>query len=298
MSIAHAEDDAIANWLTEKYIREGKTRGGYISEVRPALVEEAAIRRLMLLAEHTGSSLYVLHVGAASGMRAIAEGHARGLRFYCESLAAFLSFTQDMLFEERGLLKSNFPTIKTKQDQDELWQGLVDGRVSTVGSDHSGFTVSQRYDMIGRELPQVQGGQLASEMRLPVVYSLGVADGRISLERFVEVISTNPAKLMGLWPQKGQITVGSDADIVIIDPTGSWTVSVDTHHMQADYNAYEGWELKGRVMTTILRGTVLYDEGNYTGPKTNGRFIERRLLPEYASIGPHADTPFQSLQPV
>jgi dihydropyrimidinase len=288
MTITHAEDDAIANWLTAKYVREGKTHGGYVSEVRPALVEEAAIRRLMLLAERTGSSLYILHMGAGSGVRALAEGRARGLRFYGETLPPFLSVTQDVLFDEErgGLLWNNYPTIKTQADQDELWRALADGRLDTVGSDHSGWTVHQRNVVHGTTIDGVlQAGQSDVELRVPVVYSLGVSEGRISLERFVEVISANPAKLMGLWPQKGQIAVGSDADIVILDPNRRWTVHHEDLHQSSDYCCWEDWELTGRVMTTILRGSVLYEEGNWVGSRTNGRFIERRLLPEHASIG-------------
>jgi dihydropyrimidinase len=287
LSVAHAEDDAIANWLTAKYLREGKTHGGYIAETRPALVEEAAIRRLMLLCEHTGSSLYVLHMAAASGVRALAEGRAKGLKLFGETLTPYLSFTSDALFDDanRGLLWNNYPTIKSQSDQDELWRALADGRLETVGSDHLGFTAEQRYGTMGTTVDELQAGQAGVELRLPVLYSMGVTGGRLSLERFVEVVSTNPAKIMGLWPRKGQLAVGADADIVLIDPERRWTVRNEDLHMLPDYSCWEGWEMTGKVTTTILRGDVLYEDGTYVGSRTGGRFLERTLLPAYASGG-------------
>jgi dihydropyrimidinase len=123
-------------------------------------------------------------------------------------------------------------------------------------------------------------------MRVPVLYHRGVHEGRISLNRFVELSSANAAKIMGLYPRKGAIALGSDADLVVIDPAGAWTVSAGSHHMSPDYNCWEGWELQGRVRTTILRGTVLVDDGRWVGPKGAGRFQERRLLPEVVASPP------------
>jgi dihydropyrimidinase len=285
MSVAHAEDDAIANWMTKEYLREGKNHGAYISETRGPLVEEAAIRRLMLLAEHSGSSLYVLHMAAATGVIALAEGRARGLKFVGETLTPYLSFTADALWddERKGLLWNNYPTIKSQEDQDELWRALVDGRLETVGSDHLGYTIEERYELMGTSVDQLQAGQAGVEMRLPVIFHRGVSEGRLTLERFVDVVSTNPAKIMGLWPRKGQLAVGADADIVVIDPAKEWTVRHEDLHMSPNYSCWEGERLRGKVRTTVLRGSVLYEDERYVGSKAGGRFVERKLLPEYAS---------------
>ena len=211
MSIVHAEDDELANWLTKKYVREGKTHGGYVAETRGPLVEELAIRRCLLLAERTGSPLYVFHMAAAAGVEALAEARERDLPAFGETLAGYLSFTCETLFddENRGLLVSNVPTIKSQADQDELWRALADERLQVVSSDHYGLTADTRYRHMGTTVETPQGGQNAVEMRVPVLYHRGVHEGRISLQRFVELISTNPARLMGLYPRKGAIQPGS-----------------------------------------------------------------------------------------
>ena len=292
MSVVHAEDDAIANWLSAKYVREGKTHGAYICEVRGPLVEEAAIRRAMLLAERAGSPLYVLHMAAGSGVEALAEGRARGLPFYGETLSAYLSFTQDDLWDEppitvngktydaRGLLYNNFPTPKFKPDRETCWQALADGRLQVVATDHALVSLRDRFETMGTTVDSMQAGQAAVELRVPLLYHQGVNGGRISAGRWVELISTNPAKLMGLWPRKGQIAEGSDADIVVFDPAKRWTVRWQDLHMDAGYSCWDGWELTGKVRDTVLRGAVLVESEAWVGSKTGGRFVPRTLLPE------------------
>jgi dihydropyrimidinase len=284
MSVVHAEDDAIATWLTKKYLREGKTHGAYISETRGPLVEEAAIRRAMLLAERSGSPLYVLHMAAGSGVEALAEGRAKGLAFYGETLTPYLSFTAEKLWddENRGLLWNNYPTIKNQEDQDVLWAAIADNRLQVVSSDHFLVTAVDRYEKMGTTVDSLQAGQAGVELRIPVLFHLGVQGGRISMNRFVELISTNPAKIMGLYPRKGHLAVGSDADIVILDPNRTWTVRHEDLHMSADYSCWDGWELHGKVRTTILRGHVLVDNEEFVGPKGAGQFIPRKLLREIA----------------
>ncbi|MEZ5098787.1 MAG: amidohydrolase family protein [Thermoleophilia bacterium] len=283
MSIVHAEDDAIANWLTKKYLREGKTHGAYVSETRGALVEEAAIRRCLLLAERTGSPLHVFHMCAGTGIQALREYRQRGVPVYGETLPIYLTWTQDILWQDdrRGLLWNNIPSLKTQEDQDACWAGIVDDAVSTVSSDHFAIKADVRYEKMGSTVDQSQGGQSAVEMRLPVLWSYGVATGRISPSRFVELTSTNPAKVMGLFPRKGQIAVGSDADIAILDPEKRWHPHPEDCHMIVDYNNWEDVELTGKVVTTILRGTVLIEDGNWVAPsKTLGEFQTRKILPE------------------
>lgn len=295
LSIVHAEDDDLAIWLTEKYKRDGKIHGGYIAETRGALVEELAIRRAMLLAERTGSPLYIFHMAAGSGVEALAESRAKGLPMYGETLLIYLTWTADKLFddENRGLLWSNFPTIKFQEDQDLLWEAIADNRVQVVSSDHYGLKAETRYTYMGETIEGPQGGQNANEMRVPVMFHR-VQEGKIGLNRFVELISTNPAKIMGLYPKKGQLAVGSDADIVVIDPGKTWTVRADEHHMGGDYNCWEGWELKGKVVTTILRGSSLVENEQWVGSKTGGQYIPRKLLPEIVGQTPDHSATYES----
>lgn len=296
LSIVHAEDDDIARWLTAKYLREGKTHGAYIAETRGPLVEEAATRRALLLAERTGSPLYVFHIAAGSAAVALAETRARGFPAYGETIAAYISFTADKLWddENRGLLWNNYPVIKYQEDQDVLWQSIANDSIQVVSSDHFGTTAADRYELMGTTVDSLQAGQASVEMRVPVLFHRGVQEGRIGLTRFVELASTNAAKIMGLYPRKGALEPGSDADIVVIDPNRTWTVRHEDHHMIADYNCWEGWELRGKVMTTILRGTVLVDDGQWVGPKAAGQFLSRTLLPEIVRQPLEAGTTFRS----
>jgi dihydropyrimidinase len=295
MSVVHAEDDAIAQWLTNKYIREGKTHGAYICEVRGPIVEEAAIRRAMFLAERAGSPLYILHMAAGSGINALREARGRGLPFYGETLSAYLSFTQDDLWDEtpievngkvynaRGCLYNNYPTPKFKEDRDACWRAIADGGLQAVGTDHALVSLGDRFETMGTTIENMQAGQAAVELRIPLLYNEGVNSGKISASRWVELISTNPAKIMGLWPRKGQLAEGADADIVVFDPAKKWTVRWQDLHMNTQYNCWDGWELTGKVRDTVLRGAVVVDDETWVGDKSAGRFIPRKLLPEVVS---------------
>jgi len=279
MSLLHAEDDDLASWLTRKYLREGKVHGAYISETRNALVEEAAVRRAMLLAERSGSALYVLHMAAASGVEALAEGRARGLAFYGETLTPYLSFTADDLWHggDRGLLWNNYPTLKHQADQEVLWAALADDRLQVVASDHFSTTVADHLEKMGTRVDGMCAGHANVELRVPVSYHLGVAGGRLGVERWVDVVATNPARLMGLHPKKGTVRAGADADLVVFDPSASWTVRAEDLHMAADYSCWEGWEVQGRVRTTVLRGSVVAQDGEFVGDAGGGRFLRRHL---------------------
>lgn len=292
MSVVHAEDDAIAQWLTNKYIREGKTHGAYICEVRGPIVEEAAIRRAMFLAEKTGSPLYILHMAAGSGVNALAEARGKGLPFYGETLSAYLSFTQDDIWDEtaievngkvynaRGCLYNNYPTPKFKEDREVCWQAIADGRLQAVATDHALVSLTDRFETMGTTIENMQAGQAAVELRIPLLYSEGVNSGKISASRWVELISTNPAKITGLWPRKGQLVEGADADVVVFDPRKRWAVRWQDLHMSTQYNCWDGWDLTGKVRDTVLRGAVIVENETWVGDKGRGQFIPRTLLPE------------------
>jgi len=280
MSVVHAEDDSVSRWLTKKYLAEGKTHGGFIVEVRPPFVEEAAVRRAILLARHVQSPLYVLHVAAGSAAAAIREARAEGLPVYGETLIAYLSFTQERLWddERQGLLWNNIPPIKYEEDRRQLWESIKSDRgLQVVSTDQFATTRAERYEKEGTTVDSLQAGQAAVEVRVPVLYHLGVAGRLISENRFVQLISTNPAKLMGLYPRKGELAVGADADVVIFDAGKRWTVDHQALHMASDFNCWDGWELSGSVRTTILRGHVLIEDGTFVGSAAHGQYLTRQL---------------------
>ena len=293
MSLVHAEDDAIANWLTGKYLREGKTHASYVSETRGPLVEEAATRRTIFLCERAGSPLYVLHMAAGAAVDALTEARSRGLPMYGETLSVYLSFTQENMRDEtplivdgeewgpRGLLYNNFPVPKFKEDRDKLWEAIIDDRLQAVATDHCSTTLKDRMEQMGRTMDSMQAGQSASEIRVPLLYTTLVASGKASASRWVELISTNPARIMGLAPAKGEIAVGADADVVVFDPNRTWTVDWRELHMSVPYSCWDGWELTGKARDVMLRGQLLVENENYVGSKTSGRFIPRTLAPEY-----------------
>jgi dihydropyrimidinase len=292
MSVVHAEDDDIANWLTAKYIREGKTHGAHICEVRGPLVEEAATRRALFLAERAGCSLYVLHMAAGSAVEALAEWRARGLPMYGETLTTYLSFTQDDLWDEspvqvgdktynaRGLLFNNYPTPKFGPDRETCWEAITDDRLQVVGTDHAVVKLTDRFGVMSTTIDNMQAGQAVAELRVPLLYSEGVVKGRFSASRWVELMATNPARLMGLHPRKGELAAGADADVLVFDPNKQWTVRWQDLHMSEAYNCWDGWEVTGKVRDVVRRGEILVENEDYVGSKTSGKFIERAIDPE------------------
>ena len=220
-------------------------------------------------------------MGAETAIDALAEYRTRGLPVYGETLTPYLSFTADELWKEpRGLLYNNYPTIKTQQDQDAIWASVADNRLQVISSDHFLIKAVDRYSKMGTTIEDLQCGQAGVELRIPVAYTLGVGSGRLSLSRFVQLISTNPAKIMGLYPQKGTLAPGSDADVLIFDPEREWRVEVDELNMDTDYSCWEGWDLKGKARTVLQRGVVLIEDEQIVGPRGGGRFLPRAIAPE------------------
>lgn len=277
LSLVHAEDDAIAAWLTKRSLRRGNIHGSYISETHPALVEEAAVRRALLLAERAESPIYILHVSSAAALAAITQARTRGLPVYGETLLTYLSFTNEQVRtgEDGGLLWNNFPPLKCDSDRRTLREAVKDDRLQVVSSDQWANTYDERMAS-GTTIDRLQSGQAAVELRVPVLFHLLVNSGMIELERFVEVVATNPAKLMGIYPEKGDLQVGSDADIVLFDPHATWTIRHEDLHMRADWNCWDDWEITGRVALTLLRGEIMVEHGRWVGPRGSGHFLKRR----------------------
>ena len=286
LTVVHAEDAALVEWLTAKYVREGKTHGAYIVETRPPLVEETAIRRALLLAERSGSSVYFVHVSSALGMQALGDARRRGLVAFGETTAPYLSFTAEKLWDDdHGLLWATTPPLKYAADRDALWDGLATDELQVAASDHFVVSIEDKYERMGTTIQSLMGGYDGVELRVPILFHSGVQEGRLTLRRFVDVVSATPAKIMGLYPRKGCLAPGADADIMIIDPARTWTVHWEDLHTSAHYCPWEGWELKGKVVTTLLRGSILVMDERYVGSKTGGRFVPRTLADEVRSKG-------------
>jgi dihydropyrimidinase len=267
----HCEDDCIIDYNVRSLYRDGEQAARNISRARPPLAEEAAIRRMILLSERSGCPLYVVHVSSTLGIEAIREAKSRRLAVSGEVLHNYLAFTSENYARTDGLIYHNYPPLKSKADQASLWDAIADGGLDTVASDD--FTIPKAAKLSGPMVDNAPGGHNGVETRMNVLFSEGVRRGRLTIERYVELSAENPARLFGLYPQKGTIAVGSDADVILIDPSARQTIRLDDLHSDCDYSVWDGWELEGKVTTTILRGAVLVHEGEWVGGAGRGRYV-------------------------
>jgi dihydropyrimidinase len=269
--MVHCEDDCIIDYNVRRLYRAGGQDGRNIHLARPPLAEEAAIRRMILLARRSGSPLYVVHVSSAWGVEAIREAKASGMPVYGEVLHNYLVFSSDDYAGEEGLLYHNYPPLKSKADRQRLWESIAAGHLDTVASDD--FTIPKAAKLSGPYVDNVPGGHNGVETRMDVLFSEGVAGGRLPIERYVRLTAANPAKLFGIYPRKGTIAVGSDADLVLIDPSWRGQLRLEDLHSACDYSLWDGWRLDGRVRTTVLRGAPIVRDGRWLGPQGAGRFV-------------------------
>ena len=273
----HAEDDDIVTHMEEKLVREGRDQGYNLHLVHNNISEDLAFRQVLRLANHTETGIYFVHTTAKEGVAAIAEARLRQQPVYGEALHNYLEFTCDDYRKPGGTAIHTYPAIKFADDRDALQEGLADGSLCTTATDE--YTTYKDVKLSGDTILTVCGGHNGIETRMAVTYAKLAASGRISLERFADITSTNAAKILGMYPQKGAIAVGSDADIVIFDPSLHKTITLDDLHADSDYSIWEGFECLGYPVMTILRGKVIVEYGQLTGSSADGRWISRRVAP-------------------
>jgi dihydropyrimidinase len=273
----HAEDHDIVQFMYDKFREEKRTEGWLLPLVHNKLSELLAFRRTIQLAAHTGAAVYFVHTSAREGVEAVAEARAQGLPIYAETLHHYACFTAEDYKAPRGFCYHTYPSLKYPEDQAALWDGLVRDGVSTTATDE--FPTSLELKLRGKELENVTGGNLGAEARMGIVWSEGVVKRRMSLERFAAVTSTNAARILGLYPKKGVIAPGSDADLVLIDPAIKKTLTREDFHV-SDYSPWEGWQVQGWPVTTILRGKVVVENGRLLGSPSDGRLVPRKISPE------------------
>jgi dihydropyrimidinase len=278
MVMVHCEDNCIIDFHVRRLYAEGRQRGSNIHLARPILAEEAAIRRMLLLSERSECPLYIVHVSSASGVAAIAESKRRRAPVFGEVLHNYLAFTAEKYAAEEFQLYHNYPPLKYADDQDALWQAIASSDLDTVASDD--LTIPRAAKLSGTVVDNVPGGHNGIETRMDILFSEGVAKNRLSLQQFVRLTSEAPARLFGLFPRKGTIAVGSDADFAVIDPDARHTIRLDGLHSACDYSLWDGWELAGKVYATVLRGSVLTRDGKWVGPEHAGRFVAGSAVSE------------------
>lgn len=275
--MVHAENDEMVNDLAQQHQAEGKLGFEYLTQVHSALSEEVAIRQVCRLAATTGTSLYFAHITSAQGLEAVLEARRRGQPVYAEVLHNYLAFDTTHYHAPDGVKYHTYPSLKTEADRQALWDALRTGGVSVVATDDvtTAFEVKTRFSTI----LDARGGHSGLDTRMPYIFSEGVCKAAMTLARFVDVTSTNPAKIHGLYPRKGAIAAGSDADLVVIDP--NLTRTYDKSHVKenTDYSIWEGWRFQGWPRYVVLRGRLAVQDDELLVPLGYGEFVPGQIAP-------------------
>jgi dihydropyrimidinase len=273
--LIHCEDAAIMGCCGELLREQGLTEHRHYPETRPVEAERVATERAVGYCETSGAATYVVHLSSQAALQACRVGRARGLPLYVETRPIYLHLERSRFDEPDGAKYAGAPPLRDDADRDALWAGIADGTVSTVATDHAPWTLEQKLDPT-RDPADLRQGMAELETIMPMLWSLGVATGRMSLQRFVEVTSTNPAKLFGMYPQKGCIAPGSDADLVVWNPAETRVIDGSRMHSAAGYSPYDGWEVTGWPELTVSRGEIVAEGSRVLGAPGRGRLVPRR----------------------
>src|ERR1041384_1405422 len=270
----HATNGDMIDYLIAKHRAQGKLSPLYHYLSQPEVTEAEAAERFVDMSNYTGCPGYIVHLTCEGALNAVRMSTRRNQKVFVETCIQYL-LLDATLYEKDfdGAKWVMSPPLREKKDQETLWAGLNQGLVQVVGTDHCPFKWEQK--LMGKnDFSKIPNGHPAIEHRMELLYSEGVGKGKISLNKYVEVACTNPAKIFGMFPRKGTLAPGSDADIVIFDPNEEHELSASTHHMNVDYSAYEGWPCTGKVKTVVLRGQVAIDNGKCLVKKGYGKFIK------------------------
>jgi dihydropyrimidinase len=280
----HAENGLAIDIVAENEVAAGHTDPYYHGIARYPIFEGEATNRVIRLAEAAGVPVYIVHLSARDALNEVREARDRGAKAFAETCPQYLFLSlDDMAHGFNGAKFVCSPPLRPKDHWDDLWHGLVKDDLQVVSTDHCPFDFHGQKELGREDFRKVPNGLPGVEDRVDLLHDGGVAGGRMTRERWVEVISTAPARLFGMYPQKGTIAVGSDADIVVYDPTRKRTISAKTHHMNVDYSCYEGREVQGASDIVLSRGRVVVRDGDFTGEKGHGRFVKRSTA-DYARL--------------
>lgn len=274
----HAENGIAIDVLVAQALERGERDPRFHGSTRPSILEGEATHRAIQLALVAGAPLYIVHLSAPEALREVAVARDAGQSVFAETCPQYIFLSEDDMARE-GFEGSKYvcsPPLRARSVQPQLWQGLRTDDLSIVSTDHCPFCFKDQKELGRGDFSKIPNGLPGVEDRVNLIYQ-GVVGGEISLGRWVEVVSTTPARMFGLFPRKGVIAPGADADIVLFDPEGSHTISATTHHMNADYSAYEGMEVKGKVTTVFSRGAVVIEDDRYVGAPGSGKFLSRGL---------------------
>jgi dihydropyrimidinase len=272
----HAENGPVIDVIAADLVAAGTTDPIGHGLARYPILEGEATNRCIRLAEAAGVPVYFVHLSSRDALEAVSAARRRGARVFAETCPQYLFLSLDDMgngFEGAKYVCS--PPLRPKDHQEDLWRGLRTDDLQLVGTDHCPFDFAGQKELGRGDFRKIPNGLPAIEDRVDLLHHGGVVGGRISRERWVEIMSTAPAKMFGMYPQKGAIAVGSDADILVYDPNRTRTISATTHHMDVDYSLFEGWEIQGASDVVMSRGTVVVRDGQWVGPAGHGQFVRR-----------------------
>jgi dihydropyrimidinase len=273
----HAENGSAIDVIVQQALAEGKKAPKYHALTRPTTAEAEATARAIALAEMAGAPIYIVHLSCNDALEKVREARDRGLPVYAETCPQYLYLSLENM-EAPGFEGAKYvftPPLREKWHQEKLWNGLKQDHLQVVSTDHCPFCFKEQKELGRDDFTKIPNGGPGVEHRMSLIYSGGVAAGRFSVNRFVELVSTTPAKLFGLYPRKGTIAVGSDADLVIFDPKRKHTISAKTHHMRVDYSMFEGIEVTGMADVVLSRGRVVVEGNKFVGRAGQGEFLKR-----------------------
>jgi len=272
----HAEDDAMVDVLTAELLARGQSGVEHLPASRPPEAEAVATARVAGYARALGCAVYFVHLSSRAALEAVARARADGAEVYVETRPTYLFLDESRyaLPDNEGAKYVCMPPLRALENQPAIWEGLRSGAIQTYATDHSPWLLAEKMQP-GIPFTEIPAGIANLQSAVGMLYAEGVGKGRISLERFVAVTSKNPAKLFGLWPRKGALTVGADADLMLIDPTRRFTLTAAAMESRADYDPYEGFACMGWPTMTISRGEVVYEDGAIVSQPGRGRFLQR-----------------------
>jgi dihydropyrimidinase len=277
MICMHAENGGAIDVIVQRALAEGKRAPKYHALTRPVTAEAEATSRAIALAEMAGTPVYIVHLSCNEALEKVREARDRGLRVYAETCPQYLYLSLENM-DGPGFDGAKYvftPPLREKWHQEKLWQGLAKDDLQVVSTDHCPFCMKEQKELGKDDFTKIPNGGPGIEHRMSLVYSGGVHGGKFSPNRFVQLVSTAPAKLFGLYPRKGTVAVGSDADLIVFDAAEEQTISVKTHHMRVDYSMFEGTRVKGVPKTVLSRGRVIVENGKLVGKVGAGEFLKR-----------------------
>jgi len=274
----HAENGSVIDVIVQQALAEGKTAPIYHALTRPTVAEAEAVHRAIAMAEMAGVPVYIVHLSSEDALNQVREARDRGLPAFAETCPQYLLLSLEDNMVDKGWEGAKYvftPPLREKRNQPKLWEGLRQDNLQVVSTDHCPFCFEDQKALGKNDFTKIPNGGPGIENRLQLLHHHGVGSGNMTLNRFVELVSTAPARIFGMYPKKGVLASGSDADIVLWDPDASHTISAATHHMRVDYSMFEGFEVRGNAQDVYSRGELIVSKGQFIGKPGRGEYLRR-----------------------